>query len=144
MDQLKFTADYLAKDFNILSDSMGVSGLTVQNYLQKYDEAIKTSFSPETITTWKNLGNALMSATDANSKYVESLKNVQNQILPQDMMLQKTGATTTAIDIKQLVNQQGAQTEQTSQMVAQLYAVVKILKQQYTLAQLGNNQGIPA
>jgi tape measure domain-containing protein len=90
LEQLQFTADYLSKDFAMLSESMGVSGVTVENYLSKYDEALKASFTPETISSWKNLGDALMSATDANSKYVESLKNVQNQVLPRDMMLNKT------------------------------------------------------
>ncbi len=136
VDQLKFTADYLAKDFNILSDSMGVSGLTVENYLQKYDEAIKTSFSPETITTWKNLGNALMSATDANSKYVDSLKNVQNQLLPQDMNLSK------GTDASQIYQTITTQNDTLKYSFAEMISVLRniLYNQQFN----GLNVGIPA
>ncbi|MFY9141562.1 hypothetical protein [Sulfuricurvum sp.] len=141
-DQLKFTADYLTKDFNLLADSLGASGITAENYLQKYDEAIKKSFTQETITSWKNLGDALMSATDANNAYVDSLKATTTT--PYDMMLSKVGVSSTPIDLKLLVDKQGEQNAQTSQMVAQLYEVIKVLKAQFTLSQMGNNQGIPA
>lgn len=87
-DQLKFTSDYLAKDLQSLESQMGVSGITVENYLSKYEEAMKTAFTPETINTWKSLGDALMAATDANQKYIDSL-NQTTSLIPTDMMLSK-------------------------------------------------------
>lgn len=136
VDQLKFTADYLAKDFNALSHSMGVSGLTVENYLQKYDEAIKTSFSPETISTWKNLGNALMSATDANTKYTDSLKSVQSAILPQDMMLSKS------LDATQIYQTITTQNDTLKYSFAEMISILRniLYNQQFN----GLNVGIPA
>jgi hypothetical protein len=89
-EQLKFTADYLGKDLAALEKQMGLSGVTVDNYLSMYDEAIKKSFTPETISTWKNLGDALISATDANRKYTDSLKSLTaSTVKPNDMMLSK-------------------------------------------------------
>lgn len=144
IDQLKFTADYLAKDFSLLADSMGASGVTVENYLQKYDEAIKASFTPETLTSWKNLGDALIAATDANKAYIDSLKKT-TALVPSDMMLGRTATSTTAIDIRSLVDQNDAMGVTFDQMKAALYEVVKVLKAQLTAAQLGTvPQGTPA
>jgi len=93
-EQLKFTADYLTKDLAALENQMGVSGITVENYLSKYEEAMKSSFTPETILSWKNLGEALMSATDANTKYTDSIKALSTYTKPSDMMLSRVGDAT--------------------------------------------------
>jgi hypothetical protein len=91
-EQLKFTADYLSKDLSALETQIGVSGVTVDNYLSMYDEAIKKNFTPETINSWKSLGDALMGATDANKKYTDSLKalTANTPTIPQDMILSKS------------------------------------------------------
>jgi hypothetical protein len=91
-EQLKFTADYLSKDLSALETQMGVSGVTIDNYLSMYDEAIKKNFTPETINSWKSLGDALMGATDANKKYTDSLKalTANTPTIPQDMILSKS------------------------------------------------------
>lgn len=93
-DQLKFTANYLTKDLAALENQIGVSGITVENYLSKYDEAMKSSFTPETINSWKSLGDALMKATDANTKYTDSIKALSTYTRPSDMMLARTGDAT--------------------------------------------------
>ncbi|HEX5330788.1 tape measure protein [Sulfuricurvum sp.] len=90
VEQLKFTADYLTKDLAALENQMGVSGITVDNYLSKYEEAMRSSFTPETITSWKNLGEALMAATDANNKYIDTLNKISSSAQrPADMMMYK-------------------------------------------------------
>jgi hypothetical protein len=85
----------------------------------------------------------LKNSTELTKSYTDALKE-QSTYIPADMMLQKVGATNTSIDIKQLVNQQGAQTEQTAQLVAVLTETVKILKKQLTATQISNNQGVTA
>ncbi|PHM18043.1 MAG: hypothetical protein CJD30_03525 [Sulfuricurvum sp. PD_MW2] len=94
IEQLKFTADYLTKDLAALENQMGVSGITVENYLSKYEEAMKSSFTPETITTWKSLGEAIMAATNANTKYTDSIKALTTYTKPSDMMLSRVGDAT--------------------------------------------------
>ena len=74
VEQLKFTSDYLSKDLMALENQMGVTGVTIENYVSRYEQAIKRNFTPETILSWKNLGEALMSATDAEKAYAEALK----------------------------------------------------------------------
>jgi hypothetical protein len=143
LEALRLKSEWAQGDLNAYSNLIGVSGVTVENYLDMYSQAIKTTFTPEAVTNWQKLGDALKNSTELTKSYTDALKE-QTTYIPADMMLQKTGATTTAVDIKQLVNQQGEQTLQTSQMVAVLYEAVKVLKQQLTIAQLGNNQGIPA
>lgn len=94
VEQLKFTSDYLTKDLAALENQMGVSGITVENYLSKYEEAMKSSFTPEMITTWKSLGEAIMAATNANTKYTDSIKALTTYTKPSDMMLSRTGDAT--------------------------------------------------
>lgn len=143
LESLRLKAEWAQGDLNAYSNLIGVSGVTVENYLDMYSQAIKTTFTPEAINNWQKLGDALKNSTELTKSYTDALKE-QTTYIPADMMLQKTGATKTAVDIKQLVNQQGAQTEQTAQLVAVLTETVKVLKKQLSIAQLGNNQGLPA
>lgn len=143
LESMRLQSEWAQGDLNAYSNLIGVSGVTAENYLDMYSQAIKTTFTPETITNWQKLGDALKKSTELTKSYTDALKN-QASYIPADMMLQKVGATTTAIDIKQLVDQNGTQTDQNAQMIAILYEVVKVLKQQFTIAQLGINQGIPA
>ena len=90
-EQLKFTAEYLQKDFTALASSLGANGVTVDNFLAKYDEAIKANFTQDTITAWASLGDTLMKSTDATTKYNDALKSLTatTATLPADMMLGK-------------------------------------------------------
>lgn len=143
LEALRLKSEWAQGDLNAYSNLIGVSGVTVENYLDMYSQAIKTTFTPETITNWQKLGDALKNSTELTKSYTDALKE-QTAYIPADMMLSKVGTTTAAIDLKQLVNKQSDQNLQTSQMVAQLYEVVKVLKQQLTILQFGNNTGVPA
>lgn len=142
LEALRLKSEWAQGDLNAYSNLIGVSGVTVENYLDMYSQAIKTTFTPETITNWQKLGDALKNSTELTKSYTDALKE-QTAYIPADMMLSKVGTTTAAIDLKQLVNKQSDQNLQTSQMVAQLYEVVKVLKQQLTILQFGNNTGVP-
>lgn len=132
VEQLKFTSEYLTKDLAALENQMGVSGITVENYLSKYDEAMKSSFTPETITSWKNLGDALIAATDANTKYTDSIKALTSYTKPSDMMLSRVGdATSITGKSDGTVN---------SAMLEVLQKMWKELQNQTTIAQL--NRGM--
>lgn len=132
VEQLKFTSEYLTKDLAALENQMGVSGITVENYLSKYDEAMKSSFTPETITSWKNLGDALIAATDANTKYTDSIKALTTYTKPSDMMLSRVGdATSITGKSDGTVN---------SAMLEVLQKMWKELQNQTTIAQL--NRGM--
>jgi hypothetical protein len=143
LESLRLQAEWAQGDLNAYSNLIGVSGVTIDNYLDMYSQAIKTTFTPEAINNWQKLGDALKNSTELTKSYTDALKE-QSTYIPADMMLQKVGATNTSIDIKQLVNQQGAQTEQTAQLVAVLTETVKILKKQLTATQISNNQGVTA
>lgn len=128
VEQLKFTSEYLTKDLAALENQMGVSGITVENYLSKYDEAMKSSFTPETITSWKNLGDALIAATDANTKYTDSIKALTTYTKPSDMMLSRVGDATSITGKNDgTVN---------SAMLEVLQKMWKELQNQTTIAQL--------
>lgn len=144
--QLKFTSEYLKTDLDKLMSSIGVSGVTTDNFLSRYEEAMTALYTPETSQAWQSLGDALMKSTEAAKAYDEALKASlgNTTILPTDMMLGRVSTTPTPILIRDMVTQQQAQNTQTSQMVAQLYEVIKVLKAQLSLAQFGTNQGIPA
>ena len=143
LESLRLQAEWAQGDLNAYSNLIGVSGVTIDNYLDMYSQAIKTTFTPESINNWQKLGDALKNSTELTKSYTDALKE-QSTYIPADMMLQKVGATNTPIDIKQLVNQQGQQTEQTAQLVAVLTETVKVLKKQLTATQISNNQGVTA
>lgn len=143
LESMRLQAEWAQKDLDAIQSLYGTSGVTADNYLDMYQKAIKESFTPETITQWQTLGDALMKATDANEKYKESLAS-STSLIPNDMMLSRTGALTEALSISQMVDNQSTQTQQTATMVAQLYEVVKVLKQQLTIAQFGSTSGVPA
>lgn len=145
LESLKLQSQWAQSDYEAMSNLYGISGITVENYLDEYSKAIKSNFTPETITQWQSLGDALMKATDANQKYTDSLKELtDSSVKPIDMMLARLGASKDDVSIRTLVDQNVENSEQTSQMVASLYEVVKVLKQQYNLLQFGANQGVPA
>ena len=71
---LKYKADYLQKDFETLEKTLGVTGITVDNFTQRFDDAFKKNLTPQTLKNWENLGNALKSSTDA----AMALKNAED------------------------------------------------------------------
>lgn len=136
-DQLKFTADYLQKDFTALASSLGANGVTVDNFLAKYDEAIKANFTQDTITAWASLGDTLMKSTDATVKYKEALDQLNGTTtysLPVDTMLAKVNNSSSAIDIKQLVT---TQTNQNDSVIGLLVQSVKALQEILRVSQFG-------
>lgn len=127
-EQLSFTANYLQKDFEALSSVLGASDVTVENFLAKYDEAIKSNFTQDTITSWSSLGDALMKATDANKKYQDSLTSLNATLYPQDMMLNK-GTDGTKV-FQQIANDNATMKLMYAQML-------KTMKDILTLQQFG-------
>lgn len=95
IEQIKFTANYLQKDFEALANSMGVSNINVNNFATMYDKAIKANFTPENITKWNSLGQSLMATTDATKAYNEEL-TTQNSIID-DMLNSSMVALQTAL-----------------------------------------------
>jgi len=62
---LKYRADYLNKDLKILEENLGVIGITVSEFADRFDKAFKQNLTPQTLKEWEDLGNALESATNA-------------------------------------------------------------------------------
>ena len=50
IEALAKQAQWAQEDFSNLSNMLGVTGVTVENYTQMYKEAVKNSLTPETIT----------------------------------------------------------------------------------------------
>lgn len=137
IEQLKFTSEYLQKDFTALSTSLDANGVTVDNFLAKYDEAIKANFTQDTITAWASLGDTLMKSTDATVKYKEALDQLNGTTtysLPVDTMLAKVNNSSSTIDIKQLVT---TQTNQNDSVIGLLVQSVKALQEILRVSQFG-------
>lgn len=129
-EQLEFTANYLQKDFEALASSLGASSVTVDNFLSMYDEAIKSNFTQDTITSWASLGDALMKATDANKKYKDSLDSLNGSTtysIPIDTMLSKVNNSSQPIDIKQLVVNQNNQNDTVINLLVQSVKTLQAL-----------------
>ena len=80
-EALQFKANYLAEDLQMLTESMSVSGLTIENFVEKMDAAVKANFTPENIKQWQALGTALQSAEGAQKAYTQALQNTTLTLL---------------------------------------------------------------
>ncbi|MFZ5375094.1 MAG: tape measure protein [Campylobacterota bacterium] len=161
-ESLKKQAEWARGDLEAVADLIGAQGVTVDNYLEKYNEAIRSSFTPETINNWKSLGDALMNATNASDAYNAQLSKSTDELEAQadaikqtmyaqvntgfipDMMLAKIGTPSTSFSVKSLADKMQENADNSSQMVAQLYEVIRTLKDQLKLAQFNSTSGIPA
>lgn len=74
-EALSQKAQWLQDDFANLESMMGVTGVTVENFTKLYEDAVKNSLDPTTISQWQSLGTALRSATDAQDAYAKSLED---------------------------------------------------------------------
>lgn len=91
LEALRKQAGWAQGDFDALANLMGATGVTVDNFSTKYEQAIKANFTPETIQQWQSLGDALKSATSANDRYTEALKQGETQnIQMRDAFLSQT------------------------------------------------------
>jgi len=75
---LQKQAEWAMASFGNLSASIGASGVTVDNFLTMYDQAVKNSFDATTISQWDSLGQSLMSAMDAQDAYKSALDNTSS------------------------------------------------------------------
>lgn len=147
VEQLEFTANYLQKDFEALSTSLGAGSVTVDNFLSMYDAAIKENFTQDTIEAWASLGDALMKSTDAAKEYQDALDRLNGSTsysLPADMLLQTLTVSQNPVDLGELVSVQNSGNKNLSKMVSYLYEIVKSQQELLKVTKHGNNQGIPA
>lgn len=126
---LQLKAGYASADLNSLMKIYDIAGVTTDNFLDRYNEAIKSSFDPDTITKWNTLANALMNATDAQSEYTKALNLTANQSTPymQDMMLSRMSNYSGQGQVSVANNQ--------ATMTSALIEILKVLKKQYLLEQ---------
>jgi len=127
----KYQKQTALEDLNIIQKTIGkdAAGVTIENYMQAYKDAVKKNFTPQVVKQWKALGEALIKASEAQKKYTEALKS--NTAIfngRADMML--AGAyNATAID---MLNAQ-RDADQTNR--ALFYAILKELKKQTSISQ---------
>lgn len=81
LEALQKQAQWASDDLRNLSDMLGVTGVTVENYTERYKEAAKNSLDPTTISNWQQLGTALQTATNAQDAYRKSINDTLNSML---------------------------------------------------------------
>jgi len=82
LESLKLQSEWAKKDLNAVESLIGTNGVTLENYIDKYNQAVKGSFTPETIQQWQSLGDALKNAansSDAYTKAIEAQNEAQKQ-----------------------------------------------------------------
>lgn len=85
VEALAKKAQFAKDDLAQLESMVGVTGITVDNFLDRYNKAVKEGFTPETLSNWENLSTALMSATDAQKAYADTVK-AQNEAIRQNAL----------------------------------------------------------
>jgi len=96
IEALAKKAEWAKADLENLESMVGVTGLTVDNFLESYNQAIKESFTPETLAQWDSLSDALITATDAQNAYKNALLTTLNNELT--AWVSALGAVQSAID----------------------------------------------
>lgn len=75
VEAAKFNADLAKKQVDRILETLGAENVTIDNFMAFREEALKTSFDPQTIERINLLGEYLMSASEATKKYEEALKD---------------------------------------------------------------------
>ena len=75
VEAAKFQADLAKKQVDRILETLGAENVTIDNFMAFREEALKTSFDPQTIERINLLGEYLMSASEATKKYEEALKD---------------------------------------------------------------------
>lgn len=75
VEAAKFNADLAKKQVDRILETLGAENVTIDNFMAFREEALKTSFDPQTIERINLLGEYLMSASEASKKYEEALKD---------------------------------------------------------------------
>lgn len=75
VEAAKFQADLAKKQVDRILETLGAENVTIDNFMAFREEALKTSFDPQTIERINLLGEYLMSASEATQKYEEALKD---------------------------------------------------------------------
>lgn len=97
LEALKLKSEWAAADTANLQKMLGLEGVTVDNYLSRYKDAIANSFDPQTLQNYKTLGEQLMNNAEAADTYTKALKEqaaVTSKMKPADMMLSRVSDTT--------------------------------------------------
>lgn len=73
-EALKLQANLANKQVDRLLETLGANDITIDNYLNYREQALRQSFDPQTIENINALGEYLMNAAQASKKYEEALK----------------------------------------------------------------------
>lgn len=77
---LKYKAEYTAKDFEKLEESIGITGVTAENFAEKMDKSVKESLTPENIKNWGSLSAALKLSAEAQRAYENAIKETTKTV----------------------------------------------------------------
>lgn len=103
---LRLTAKYAQEDLASITKTLGVTGVTVENFTNQYAQAVKNSFDPNTITQWDALGDALRSSTDAQTAYNQAIVSAANNLISAQMAVNNAlGIANTTLQRSFLVNE---------------------------------------
>lgn len=131
LESLKLKSEWASADTVNLQKMLGLEGVTVDNYLSKYKDAISNSFDPQTLQNYKTLGEQLMSNAEAADAYTQALKDqaaVTARLRPADMMLSLVSDTT------QVTGQSDGTV--TKQLLDAFNQLIRAIDKQNTLTQL--------
>jgi len=75
LKSLELKAKYAQQSIENLKKYLGITEVTLDNYLNLMQSAINNSPTPDTIQAWEQLGNALQQAAEAQKAYTDAIEN---------------------------------------------------------------------
>ena len=137
LEALKLQAKFAEEDLIIIQQTIGqeAANITIGNYLQAYEKAVKSNFTPQVIQQWKALGEALMNASEAEKKYQEALTGRDGTVAilsgKYDMLMGRA-IDATRMDVGSIVE---AIQNGNEEMKLLFFAILKELKKQTAIEQ---------
>jgi len=98
LDALKYKAKYLKDDFSDLANTLHITGITTENFVQRYKKAIQSTLTPDELKSWHTLSDALKKATVAQEEYRKAyLASAKKEVGYKEYIINATKSIATTI-----------------------------------------------
>ena len=116
--------DYALQDLKFTLDSVGDSTITVDNYLERMNEALRGNPTPQVLQDWENLGDALIKASDSVKAFQDAVRKDMSSLIKDEVNRLRNLREATKANIVSLQNKQAQYLPQTTIYSSDVYKAI--------------------
>ena len=116
--------DYALQDLKFTLDSVGDSTITVDNYLERMNEALRGNPTPQVLQDWENLGDALIKASDSVKAFQDAVRKDMSSLIKDEVDRLRNLREATKANIVSLQNKQAQYLPQTTIYSSDVYKAI--------------------